>query len=517
MIGGRLGPMAAPIAFVVVSFPSATARAEPGLRLDTVIRSALTQHPDLLAALQRIEAARGQVSSSRGSFDERLDASVDYQRNEEPIVQEQRVLLGADSLTSDVVTARVGMSKTFRWGMRVDPSVSLSRSTRDVGANLPDSEALNRAQARLQVTQPILRNVGSASAVLQERTAILELEASERDAQATAQRLVRDVVNAYWNYAASVRRLALLTLSEALAERTAADTRALIAADERPASDALQLEATEADRRRQRLQAESSVFSDRRRLGLAMGLDDARAMSLPPPARTLPTRALRAEEVASEDALQAALDLRPDVRAARRRLASAILVVEAADWNTLPELDAQFGVGYSGRVDSDATSGFFGALGSDVGPSVGGGLTLRLPVRNVAQRGVFMSQIANRRQAELRLFDLERNVRANIAIAHNQLLQAAEAVHAAERALQLFEQALDAETAKLNAQLGTVLDVVLSQERLLNAQVAFVDARAQNARSYVDVTFERGELPAGADDEDALTQLLAAFEEEARP
>ncbi len=494
----------------LAAWPLATARADTRLELDTAVRSALTEHPDLLSALQRVEAARGQLSSVRGAFDERIDASVDYQRADEAIPQEQRPLIGADSLTSNVLSARLGASKTFRWGMRVDPSVSLTRSTSEVGTNAPETEALNRAQARLQVTQPILRNLGFASAVVGERAAVLELEASERDAEATAQRLVRDVVNAYWRYTASVRRLALLEVSEALAKKTADDTRALIAADERPASDALQLSATEADRRRQRVQAESSVFADRRRLGLAMGLDDARAMALPPPARSLPADALRTE-APGEAALQTALDRRPDVAAARRRLAVANLRLEATDWNTLPELDASFFAGYSGRLDDNGPSGLFGALGTNVGPSVGGGLTLRLPVRNAAQRGALLSQLASRRQSELSLFDLERNVRANLAIAHNQLERAADAVEASQDALDLFQLALDAETAKLDAQLGTVLDVVLSQERLLNAQIAAVDARAQNASAYVDLSYQRGDLPAYAEDDAALTRLLAAF------
>ncbi|MEQ8274242.1 MAG: TolC family protein [Deltaproteobacteria bacterium] len=495
----------------------ASASAEGTLRLDDAVRSALTEHPDLLAAQQRVEAARGQLSSVRGTFDEYLDASVDYQRTEEAITQEQRPFVGADSLTSDVFTARLGLSKTFRWGMRVNPSVAVTRSERDVGANAPETDALNRAQARLQVTQPILRNVGASSAVLQERTSEIAFEAAERDLEGTAQRLTRDVVNAYWTYAASVRRLALLEISEALAKKTAEDTRALIAADERPAADALQLEATEADRRRQRLQAESSVFADRRRLGLAMGLDDARAMALPPPARSLPTAPLLAAIAPTEPELAAAVERRPDVIAARLRLAANGLSVDAADWNTLPELDASFGVGYSGRLDRDAPSGLFGALTANVGPSVGGGLTLRLPVRNAQQRGALLNQLAARRQAELQLFDLERNVRANLAIAHNQLLRAAEAVTAAQRALELFEGALDAETEKLAAQLGTVLDVVLSQERLLNAQISSVDARAQNARAHVDLEYQRGVLPNGAEDQDALARLLAAFAEEATP
>jgi outer membrane protein TolC len=191
-----------------------------------------------------------------------------------------------------------------------------------------------------------------------------------------------------------------------------------------------------------------------------------------------------------------ALEARRDLQSAQASVAAAGAALEGADHNTLPALDLSLSVGYSGALAEDGVGPFFEAAGTNVeGVNAGASLTLELPIENTAQRSERALQSAFHRSATIARDDLARNVRTQVLSALDALRLTAEALEAARLSEEQYRQALDDEREKLRAGLSTVIDVVLTEERLTEAQRARVRNEANYAIALAQLRLQLGELP----------------------
>jgi outer membrane protein TolC len=188
---------------------------------------------------------------------------------------------------------------------------------------------------------------------------------------------------------------------------------------------------------------------------------------------------------------------RPDVQAAKEAVAASAALYEGADHNTLPALDLNVAVGYSGALDDDGLGPFVESLGSNL-PGVSGGasLTLELPVGNRAQSAARALAHAQHSADVIARDDLIRNVRSQVLAALDALRLSAATLQAAHTAEALFVQALEDERVKMRAGLSTVIDVVLTEERLTQAQLSRVQSQLAFAVALAQLRSVTGELPA---------------------
>src|SRR5215472_12835233 len=131
---------------------------------------------------------------------------------------------------------------------------------------------------------------------------------------------------------------------------------------------------------------------------------------------------------------------------------------------------------------------------TSVAPDKGVGLTLNIPVRNrTAQANQVRSELEYR-QAQVRLQQLENQVRIEVRNAQFDVKQNRAAVDAAQAAVEFQRQTLDADQKKLAVGVGTSTAVLQDQAALTSAESNLVSAMAAYEKSQVEMDRATGLL-----------------------
>ena len=502
--GGQPAPMVLPPSQVAPAAapPPAAADSAAMLSLMDAVRSTLQKHPAIAAARTQLFARNAEHELAAAPFDVVVSSSLGHRMDREPLLPFERIAPEERELKTDTTEWRVGAAKTFDIGTTVLPSVSLarvhSRRSPETAALMGAQEPVQRARVELSVTQPLLRNAGRRGAASVLAASAHGIRAAEHGVRFTAQQQVFDTMVAYWTLVATEHERTLFQTSVERSAKLVEETRALVDADQRPRGDLRQFEGNLVNRQRSLLEAEGSRMQALHRLQLVMGLPASAAASWRPsdnfPAATPPT----ADGAQLTDT---AIKGRPDLLAAREAVAASEALYKGADHNTLPALDLNVAIGYSGALDDDGVGPFFEAAGSNV-PGVSGGasLTLELPVGNRAQGALRDLAHAQQMADEIARDDLARTVRTQVLAALDALRYSAATVEAARKAEAYYELALQDERDKLRAGLSTVIDVVLTEERLTQAQLSRVQSELSYAVALAQLSRDSGALPASEAD-----------------
>jgi hypothetical protein len=142
-------------------------------------------------------------------------------------------------------------------------------------------------------------------------------------------------------------------------------------------------------------------------------------------------------------------------------------------------------VGYGNTLSQLVTS---------VAPDKGVGMTLNIPLRNrTAQANQVRSELEYR-QAQVRLQQLENQVRIEVRNAQFDVEQNRAAVDSAQAAVDLARQTLDAEQKKLSAGVSTSTLVLQNQSALTLTESNLVSAMAAYEKSQVELDRATGLL-----------------------
>jgi outer membrane protein TolC len=143
------------------------------------------------------------------------------------------------------------------------------------------------------------------------------------------------------------------------------------------------------------------------------------------------------------------------------------------------------------------TTSYGGTLNQQVNstaPDKGVGLTLSIPLRNrVAQATQIRSELEYR-QAQMRLQQIENQIRIEVRNAQFAVQQNRASVESAEAAVALARQSLDAEQKKLNLGASTSTLVLQNQSALATAQSTRVSAMAAYEKARVELDRATGDL-----------------------
>src|SRR5581483_6138 len=127
-------------------------------------------------------------------------------------------------------------------------------------------------------------------------------------------------------------------------------------------------------------------------------------------------------------------------------------------------------------------------------PDKGVGLTLSIPLRNRTGQANMVRAQLEYRQAQVRLQQLENQVRIEVRNAQFSLQQNRSAVQAAQAAVELARQTLDAEQKKLAAGVSTSTAVLQTHAGLTSAESNLVSATAAYEKSVVELDRATGLL-----------------------
>ncbi|HLM66604.1 MAG TPA: TolC family protein, partial [Longimicrobium sp.] len=443
---------------------------------------------DIRAAAWEVERKAAGVRVAGGSFDPQVAAGVTTRQERSPSFGAQDVP-GIQS--SNTLTYSLGVDQPFRSGLVVSPALSFSRLDA-VGQSLGPR---NQAVASLGVTMPLLRGRGGGVAVASERSAVMLHSASTADLEFRRSQTLLAATEAYWNYAAAYARMEVLRETEVRTERLVAQTRTLVAADERPAVDLYPLEANLASRRAARISGERGLVTARQELGRAMGIQPADVMRLPAPSTAFPTGAAGAGFPADEAAVEQALRLRADLESVRRQRDATRDLLAGYRADARPRLDLSLTLGYQGLEAGDELGRFVSPFYSEQG-----GMHTRLevtyamPMRNRLAGGLALQGSIAEQQAALQYAERRRQVELDAATAVETLRHSAEELTLSGEAAALHARALDSEQRRYQLGTSTIFDIINTQDALTSATLAEIAARTNFAVSLARLRHTTGTL-----------------------
>ena len=142
-------------------------------------------------------------------------------------------------------------------------------------------------------------------------------------------------------------------------------------------------------------------------------------------------------------------------------------------------------VGYGGTLNQ---------LVNSTAPDKGVGITLTIPLRNRAAQANQVRSELEYRQAQVRLHQLENQVRIEVRNAQFDVKQNRAAVQAAQSAVDLARQTLDADQQKLKVGLTTQTAILQDASTLTGSESNLVSAKAAYEKSRIELDRATGLL-----------------------
>ncbi len=273
------------------------------------------------------------------------------------------------------------------------------------------------------------------------------------------------------------------------------------------------------------VRAQSTVASNQQTLTLALTnleleqllMKNALSRTLVDPvladAEVIPTSTmeLSAQEAVAptQDLVNDALGHRPELAEARINLSNTEISNKAVRSALLPTVDlfayySGNGLGgtqnpnYTCQKNPGSCTGFtpfpntsygdtLNQLVNSTAPDKGAGITINIPIRNRAAQATQVRSEFEYRQAQLRLQQIENQVRIEVRNAQFGVQQNRASVASAQAAVDLARQSLDAEQKKYALGASTSTLVLQNQAALTQAEVTLVSAKALYEKAEVEL------------------------------
>jgi outer membrane protein TolC len=133
-------------------------------------------------------------------------------------------------------------------------------------------------------------------------------------------------------------------------------------------------------------------------------------------------------------------------------------------------------------------------LVNSAAPDKGAGLTLNIPLRNRAAQSAQIRSELEYRQAQMRLQQIENQIRIEVRNAQFAVQQNRASVESAQAAVRLGHESLDAEQKKFNLGASTSTLVLQNESALATAESTLVSAMAAYEKSRVELDRATGLL-----------------------
>lgn len=442
------------------------------IKLEAVLATAIRRSPTLESATIDVEVARAEVLRAAGITDFLLFAGGSFSRRKVPTVAGETYAISS----VDTLSFEAGLSKVLPTGGTIGIQTTLDRSRQEaviIGMEQDESTRYD-ASVTAFLDQPLLRGFGPNATYAAEHQAEQAARAAVLQRRATAQGVVRDLISAYWEVSYAQADLAIRRSSLDLARERRRLTEASVRLGQVAPTEVVAVDQIIATREEEILGAELSVAERSLELRRLAGLPiNAAAVELAPGEPL----AVEAAPPSPEQVLRATFETSPELAALAARGEGARLEVEVSENGTLPRLDVSLSFGPAGS-GADAGEAYGGMVDRD-GYLATAGLRFEHALENRAARGR-----RHRAEAELRRVSVDdRTLRLELALAAVRAVKLADSaqkrISLSQRAIELSEKNVKAETGRFELGKSTNFDVLARQEELKQA-------RLRRARAVVD-------------------------------
>ncbi len=315
----------------------------------------------------------------------------------------------------------------------------------------------------LQYTQPLLRGAWREYATSLQRQSELDAHREDEVLRQTRQKLLLDVSLAYWNLVGTNDTLGVAESSLDLAKQQVDQNQRRLDAGAGTDFEVLQAQAEVARREEVRLRADvdrRKAADDLKQL-LRPGIDKTWWNTAIVPTTALPEPGGANAGVEWQVALAIAIDRRSELRQQRLRIDADQVAHERTKSERNAGLNLELTASSQGfsenSWDSLTTTGRYDY------PTYKAALVFNYALGNHTARNNERAAWATLRAARLAYDDLESRILAEVRDAVRQVRYQAEAVHAADKSLELAKRQLEVEQARYDNQLSTTFQVLQFQ------------------------------------------------------
>ncbi len=428
------------------------------------------------------------------------------------------VFSGAPILSQGSTTGNFSYQQGFQSGTNVLVGFNNSR----IGSNSTFntySPSLN-SSFQFKLTQHLLQGFGFVP-----NDRLIRITKNNREITDVAFRLqiittVDQIENLYWNLVFAYENVRVAHESLAFAQKTLSDNQKQVQIGSLAPIEVVRAQNTVAADQQTLIQAETNLDLQQLLMknALSRTLQDPALAS----AEVIPTTTMALPDqepvTPTEDLINEALQHRAELVESRIDLTNRDLSNKAIKNDLLPSLDLFAYYGGSGlggtqnplNLTANGCTGGFGCSPSPVPPvgytdtlnqlvnstasDKGMGVTLSIPIRNRQAQALSVRSQLEYRQAQMRLQQVENQVRIEVRNAQFAVTQNRAAVQSAQAAVELAKQSLDAEQKKFNLGASTSTLVLQNESGLATAESNLVSAMAAYEKAEVELDRATGLL-----------------------
>jgi outer membrane protein TolC len=463
------------------------------------------------------------IGSSITSFDPVLTGTLQLDKNDS---ESTTVLSPIPIIGQNTFTANFAYTQGFQWGTAVSVGFNNTHVTTNSPTSLLTPDLSSNFQFR--ITQNLLQGFGSLPNLRFVRIAKNNREISDVAFRLQIITTVDQIEDMYWDLVYAYENVRVQEEALTYAQKALDDSKQQAKVGTVPPI--------------QVVSAQSTVSTDQQNLILAQNnlqlqellMKNALSRSIEDPvlaeAEVIPTSTMQLPDqepvIPIQDSINQALNHRAELVESRIDLNSRDLSSKAVRNAMLPTLDAfayYGGSGVGGNVNpavlppscnpavSDCFNGASApppfANGGPVGyggtlnqlvnstaPDKGVGVSLNIPIRNRQAQANQVRAELEYRQAQVRLHQLENQVRIEVRNAQFDVKQNRASVEAAQYAVNFARQTLDADQQKLKVGLTTTTAILQDASVLTTSESNLVSAKAAYEKSTIELDRATGLL-----------------------
>lgn len=475
------------------------------LTLAEAIHAALQHNPGIAA--QRLTPIRSleDVRLAEAAFDPDFLADANKDRTESPNAS---ALSGVRVNKTENVNWNVTLKKLLRTGANFAIDFTNNRLTSN--AHFQSLVPQYKPELLFSLNQPLLRNFGSNFAYLLVDITNVTSEQAQYNYRAQLADFVKSVVQAYWNVVNARETLVVRQQSLALAQQTLHENTERVRVGLLAPVSVTEARSQEAAREADVLVAENALDVAQRTLRQTVYLHSNDTFV---PQRIEPIDPLRTDpvQVDADQALQVALDRRPEVIAQNLDLRSKNLTARVRENQLLPRVDAITSFGLNGLSGSQvpvilsdgtvATSPFGGSYGKSLDRltstdfySYSAGVEVEVPLGNASAKAQYAQARVDVASSELNRRQLLSNITLEVQKAANDVITNVKRLRATHLATELAEQNLHDQQRRLDVGMATTKDILDFQDQLTTARGNEVQAQTDYNISLAELARAQGTL-----------------------
>lgn len=439
------------------------------------------------------------VGSAVPSFDPTFTTTLMLERARFPL--SNTITTGVPSVVQNTSTVNFSYQQGWATGTTMQLAFDNSRVTSNVPNNAL-SPQLN-SSFRLSLSQPLLQGFGFLP-----NTRFIRIAKNNREISDVAFRLqvittVNQIQNIYWDLVNAYENVKVQQESLALAEKTLGDNKKQVEIGTLAPIEVVRAQSVVATNQQSLIVARTNLELQQLLMKNALSrtlVDPALAE-----AEVIPTSRMQLPEtepvVPVQDLITDALGHRAELAESRIDLVNREISNKSARNALLPSLNLFGFYGASalggdqnplfpappGTIPRTSLGHTIGDLFNSSNPDKGAGIQLTIPIRNRSAQADQVRAELEYRQAQMRLQQLENQVRIEVRNAQYSVQQNRASVDAARAAVALAKESLDAEQKKYALGASTTTLVLQAQRDQAQAQSNLVSAMSSYEKSRVEL------------------------------